>query len=699
MPSAPLSKKRKRGPEPLSRPSPPDHANATLRGGGPSPRTNNHLAQSNGVGRSPSSPDPEARLALLQHTIGAQIGLDIMLKHREFRLIEQEMAKCQAALEQLRRCELIPFPTTSDHPDAMRDVINGTGYTSGSGVSLSEAPWQPPWGISDGPYARHYARWLLPDTSFDGPGAIEHLGQGKGVADGRARSGVGDGGLTANKTRPHRGSAAGKLHALSSGYAQPKDKSSPLVVKRSSDNQWVKLICVDCDRGDFSSAQGFINHCRIAHHRGFESHDAAAAVCGQPVELDEHGGVIGAEDRHSGGGPGLVHPLIRSATEGQPSVLPPPGPPGPLSISSPAKPTLQKPLRRKRSNSKKGGSLPPLFVPCGGTPHLSTFMKHKGTELDLSTLVSDTRQSIDWPSSSSSEDESAPPTRTTPNAPPSAPAPRAGMSPAPLSVRPPSSKSHDKNKPPVARTHPGLSSISPRLSQTPAPTAPRTRHPHIPTKPVSPPNSSTPSPTSADQTAPSLVSDSDGEEEYSVASPETSEEGDADEAEAEEAGSAEKEEDDEEESSSAEVASSEDEEGGDEEEVEVEEAGEEDEEEEEATESASSAEDEDANDEEKETEAPRVPTPPPLSHRRTALRAPGASPRKGASLRHVSFSAPHPAEPAPRRPGAPRGRGKAKRGGSRMAVGLGLNGAGGTVGRRRARVGIGTASTKGRGRR
>lgn len=43
----------------------------------------------------------------LQQIIEHQFNLEILMKHRELRLIEQELAKCQIALEQLRRCEIV----------------------------------------------------------------------------------------------------------------------------------------------------------------------------------------------------------------------------------------------------------------------------------------------------------------------------------------------------------------------------------------------------------------------------------------------------------------------------------------------------------------------------------------------------------------------------------------------------------------
>src|SRR6202012_1151402 len=47
---------------------------------------------------------------VLRAIIEAEINHAILFKHNELRLIEQEIAKCQTGLEQIRRCQLIPFP-------------------------------------------------------------------------------------------------------------------------------------------------------------------------------------------------------------------------------------------------------------------------------------------------------------------------------------------------------------------------------------------------------------------------------------------------------------------------------------------------------------------------------------------------------------------------------------------------------------
>ena len=79
--------------------------------------------------RSSSGPDnrpelsDEAKHSQLQQVIEHQFNIEILVKHRELRLIEQELAKCQTSLEQLRRCEIIPYPGAnglSESPSSAR---------------------------------------------------------------------------------------------------------------------------------------------------------------------------------------------------------------------------------------------------------------------------------------------------------------------------------------------------------------------------------------------------------------------------------------------------------------------------------------------------------------------------------------------------------------------------------------------------
>ncbi|RSL77310.1 hypothetical protein BHE90_014398 [Fusarium euwallaceae] len=263
----------------------------------------------------PATPDLESARDEIRH----QFGLEILLKHDELRLINQELAKCQVALEQLRRCHLIPYPVNCPTPEEMLKVSAGKGPAIQSRPGEAVPRWAPPFGVVDGPYARHYAKWLIPDPSFDG---MQPEWQFTPEAA-RARASFTEGRTTRNsftesgstfKGRSARGVAGQKLQSLSSGYPQPKDKAGPCILKRA-DGKTVKLVCLDCNRENFSSTQGFINHCRIAHKRDFKSHEEAAVHSGHPIEVAEGGGVVGEEKAPAPAAPSStsasVHPLAR----------------------------------------------------------------------------------------------------------------------------------------------------------------------------------------------------------------------------------------------------------------------------------------------------------------------------------------------------------------------------------------------------
>jgi ADA HAT complex component 1 len=77
----------------------------------------------------------ESDLTNVQQAIEAQFNYEILLKHNELRLIEQELAKCQVSPEQLRRCSLVPFPGTE-----------GFSQDASSGIGLA---LQPPSGYTE----------------------------------------------------------------------------------------------------------------------------------------------------------------------------------------------------------------------------------------------------------------------------------------------------------------------------------------------------------------------------------------------------------------------------------------------------------------------------------------------------------------------------------------------------------------------
>ena len=342
----------------------------------------------------------------LKQMIESEFSLEILLKHRELRLIDQEIAKCQIALEQLRRCQIIPYPATSSEVGDMQSVASGSGLPSENTV-----PHPAPWGIAEGPYTRHYARWLVPDSAFD-PNFAETLSNpsqaGRIGSERTTRGSASERTHVMSSVRSQRGSSNSRLQALSLGHAEPKEEKGPLILKRAADGRMVKLVCTDCRRDNFNSAQGFINHCRIAHNRGYASHEAAALACG--VEVEDYLSLTSAVESPTAAGvkAGLVHPLIRyptkaSTTSRNLSLLSSrqkdsTASPGSLNTSSrsPIRAAKASPISRSRGfseNENHGAAT--SFIPSPQTPHLSALFAKIGRGGDLNEMVDQAKTRID----------------------------------------------------------------------------------------------------------------------------------------------------------------------------------------------------------------------------------------------------------------------------------------------------------------
>ncbi|KAK8084760.1 hypothetical protein PG997_006031 [Apiospora hydei] len=391
--------------------------------------------------RSQAPPTPQSQTlsqsrrgsAELEHAkeiIQHQFSHDILLKHNELRLIQQELAKCQVALEQLRRCHLIPYPVNTPTPDQMLQISSGMGPALKAKAGDKVPQWAPPFGVTDGPYARHYAKWLIPDPKFDGivPESSVHAESTRfrnGVESRSMRNSFGEVGVMPTKGRPPRGSAGQKLHALSNGYPQPKDKAGPCVLKRS-DGKTVKLVCLDCNRENFSSTQGFINHCRIAHKRDFKSHEEAAVACGHPIEVEEARGdaqeekpaAVSVSNTNSAAAvsatpavaTGLVHPFARQngLAESEPY----------FSVLARIKESMDMFKKGQLPNvksipgvpstpvsAKPSNHAPAKFAASADSPHLSRLLQSRGKSMDLSELVRDAKTKINLDEVMSPEDE------------------------------------------------------------------------------------------------------------------------------------------------------------------------------------------------------------------------------------------------------------------------------------------------------
>ncbi|KAG9248152.1 hypothetical protein BJ878DRAFT_83515 [Calycina marina] len=353
----------------------------------------------------------EATVDALPHRVRdifeSTLSLGILEKHDELRQINQELAKCQVALEQLRRVHLIPYPVSQHAPKSMLDVTNGTGPALRDDNPVPH--WAPSFGVADGPYSRHYAKWLIPDPSFDGQEWTPSSRASNNIPEGRStRHGIVETINPVNKPRSGRNSAGQKLQALSSGYAQPKEKVGPCVLKRNEDNQWVKLVCLDCKRENFSSTQGFINHCRIAHRREFRSHEEAALASGQIIEADEvNSGVVGVE-KVSAVATGLVNPLIRSAPISREAYL---------SLQSHIADAMRlfeqgrlPGVTSVPTSTQSSSATTPVpsntFISSPDTPHLSKLLQSRGFGGNLTDIVSEAKQPIDLDELLSYDEES-----------------------------------------------------------------------------------------------------------------------------------------------------------------------------------------------------------------------------------------------------------------------------------------------------
>ncbi|KAJ4357729.1 uncharacterized protein N0V89_002305 [Didymosphaeria variabile] len=346
------------------------------------------------------APAMASSLSALQQSIEAQINYEILLKHNELRLIEQELAKCQVSLEQLRRCSLIPFPGT-DGPS--ENLSMGIGASLHPQSGYTEPAYAAPWGVTDGPYTRHYAKWLISDVKFDSVSerALAQQAHGYfGMGEGRAtRGSFAEFGATGKARTSRTSTGTLKLPALGENPA-PAPKIDPLLHKRSDNGQWVRLYCAACGHSNFSNTQGFLNHCRIKHNQVFKSHDAAAIACGVPVDTSEGGNPVPATEPTNtpaatptisfpaSTNPGNVHPLVRSNP-----------------------PELAKEVHRDFSTPRDVVKpAPPAksgMTTSASTPHLTALLHQRGFNGDLKGLVDTARTKVDLDVMETSDDDLA----------------------------------------------------------------------------------------------------------------------------------------------------------------------------------------------------------------------------------------------------------------------------------------------------
>jgi ADA HAT complex component 1 len=356
----------------------------------------------------------------LQQVIENEFNMQILMKHNELRLIEQELAKCQIALEQLRRCELRPYPGM-DSPALA--VTEGTGAAIAPPPGFTRPSHPAPHGVTDGPYSRHYRQWLLHDPQFDAipPETLAFTESHVGAAARPTRNSGHQVRKSVSKSFTSATRTQDPMQSIPNYPSAPvKDKSAPLVLTRSTDGQPVKLICNNCHRGNFSSIQGFLNHCRIAHKVDYKSHDAAAIDCGHLLDAEEKAN-LPAESL-------APKPHKPSGSRSSTSAAATPAKPQPRQHSSlvhplntGTKPAISAaPASRKKSKAVASVGAPaPLttstpFKPSDQTPRLSSFMAKHHMGGDLEQAVASAKQRLDW---SVDEEMLSPDVASDPNSP------------------------------------------------------------------------------------------------------------------------------------------------------------------------------------------------------------------------------------------------------------------------------------------
>lgn len=188
----------------------------------------------------------------LRHILTNQVDLEIRLKHKELRLTEDELGKCEAQMLAIRKFLEVPNNVSFQHePNDFTlkyyDVLSRS-------LSVNYTKLQQQQYLNEHPtFKENIFTDVEPMHSY------------------RTRS-------TTSSLRPSVNGPA--LRILGCLY-------------RRTDGVVVKLTCPDCHRSNFSSAQGFLNHSRIAHSKEYTSQDAAALRCGDilPDEFQDEEGL------------------------------------------------------------------------------------------------------------------------------------------------------------------------------------------------------------------------------------------------------------------------------------------------------------------------------------------------------------------------------------------------------------------------
>lgn len=223
-------------------------------------------------------------LETLREILLNQVDLEIRLKHKELKLTEEEIGKCESQMILLRKFFEIPnqIKINNEPNDFTMKYFNllnenlSVNYTN-----LQKQQYQ------QNQQNQETNQSFASFSEYISPGSEEVIDETANnyhyepVHSYRTRS-------TTSSLRPSN--AAMAAAGMSVNGTNPIRTIGCLY--RRTDGVIVKLTCPDCQRSNFSSAQGFLNHSRIAHSKEYTSQDAAALKCGEILpdhEQDEEG--------------------------------------------------------------------------------------------------------------------------------------------------------------------------------------------------------------------------------------------------------------------------------------------------------------------------------------------------------------------------------------------------------------------------
>lgn len=241
----------------------------------------------------------------LKAIITNQIDLEIRLKHKELSLTEKEIGRCESQMITLRKFFKIPSNVNFDnepngfthkYSNLLSQALNFNYENLSKLSSLSELLG--PGALLGTGVAGDGNRILYSDASSVSSWGGAGCNQGDGLGSRDLSSGPGSFGPDEGETPTHSYRTRSTTSSLRPSSSVSSRRQTYGCLYRRTDGIIVKLTCSTCLRSNFSSAQGFLNHNRIAHSKEFTSQDAAALQCGEilPTEEQDEEGILSLQN-------------------------------------------------------------------------------------------------------------------------------------------------------------------------------------------------------------------------------------------------------------------------------------------------------------------------------------------------------------------------------------------------------------------